>query len=667
MAERFGEADGFALATHAQGYMLIKAGRVAEGLALLDESMLAATRGDLSPMVTGIVYCGVILACQEVFEARRAQEWTAALTEWCEGQPDVVAFTGRCLVHRAEILQLGGAWLGCARGGAEGEAALHRRGEPRTRRPGALPGGRAPAAPRRLRGGRAGLPRGQPYGLGPAAGPRAAQARAGPSGRGGCVDSTRARRDRRAAETSGTAPRVRRDHARSGRRRRCGRRLSRARGARASASRARCSARWSLTRAARCTSRKAIRAQRSGRCVRPLDVWQELDAPYEVARTRELIGLACRALGDDEAATLELEAARAAFEELRAAPDAARVAALTAPAAHATARALGPRARGAPSRGGRAVEPRDRGRARHQRAHGRAAPAEHLREARRLVPHGRRLVRLRARARLIPTPRWSEMTTSSALASWLLPAMNPWPPRPTVAVSTKGAGDGDGRARGDADHRRGAGRPCRRLPPEVEEARLRHPRRERAHRRLVAQALAFASAVLAGELRRASGHGVSGPGPLLSDRSRDGRLPRVLRRAVRATRPIRDHRRRAGEERRRIHRDRRRSSARRGQRGRRDGCVPARAPDRSRVRVRARSRDSAAPLRRLPRPGATAARAGARGRRGALGRRHRVRGCARGLPDGSLRTGYRPDSGPPREPTDARWPGPYCASCGRGS
>ena len=196
---------------------------------------------------------------------------------------------------------------------------------------------------------------------------------------------------------------------------------------------------------------------------------------------------------------------------------------------------------------------------------------------------------------------------------------------------------------------------------------IRDPRRERARRRLVAQALALASAVLSGKFRRASGHGISGSDPLVSDRSRDGRLPRALREAVRASRPIRGHRRRAREERRRIRRDRRRSSARRGQRGRRDGCVPARAPDHSRVRGRARSRDSAAPLGRLPRTGATAAGTGARRRRGALGRRHRVRGCAA--------RGTRPCS---PEGTPARFPspsraggcashGPYCASCGHGS
>ena len=110
MAERFGHADGFALATHAQGAMLIKAGRVQEGLALLDEAMVAVTARELSPIVTGIVYCGVILACQEVYEVRRAREWTHALGRWWEQQQDMIAFTGRCLVHRAAILQLDGSW-----------------------------------------------------------------------------------------------------------------------------------------------------------------------------------------------------------------------------------------------------------------------------------------------------------------------------------------------------------------------------------------------------------------------------------------------------------------------------------------------------------------------------------------------------------------------------
>ena len=110
IGERFGDPDLFALAAHEQGHTLIRLGRLKEGLALLDESMVAVTAGELSPIASGIVYCGVILACQDAHELRRAQEWTAALTGWCERQPDLVAFTGRCLVHRAQIMQLHGAW-----------------------------------------------------------------------------------------------------------------------------------------------------------------------------------------------------------------------------------------------------------------------------------------------------------------------------------------------------------------------------------------------------------------------------------------------------------------------------------------------------------------------------------------------------------------------------
>jgi ATP/maltotriose-dependent transcriptional regulator MalT len=55
------------------------------------------------------------------------------------------------------------------------------------------------------------------------------------------------------------------------------------------------------------------------------EIWQQVEAPYPAARVRELVGLACRALGDDEGARLELDAARVVFERLGAAPDLARV------------------------------------------------------------------------------------------------------------------------------------------------------------------------------------------------------------------------------------------------------------------------------------------------------------------------------------------------------
>ena len=60
--------------------------------------------------MTGLMYCSVIEACRDVYELRRAREWTFALSRWCEQQSEMVAFTGVCLVHRAEIMQFHGAW-----------------------------------------------------------------------------------------------------------------------------------------------------------------------------------------------------------------------------------------------------------------------------------------------------------------------------------------------------------------------------------------------------------------------------------------------------------------------------------------------------------------------------------------------------------------------------
>ena len=110
IGERCGDADLIACTRHDQGRIRIQQGQVEKGLALLDEVMVAVTAGELSPLVTGLMYCSVIQACQEVYAFGRAREWTAALAQWCEEQPEMVAFTGVCRVHRAEIMQLRGAW-----------------------------------------------------------------------------------------------------------------------------------------------------------------------------------------------------------------------------------------------------------------------------------------------------------------------------------------------------------------------------------------------------------------------------------------------------------------------------------------------------------------------------------------------------------------------------
>jgi DNA-binding CsgD family transcriptional regulator len=330
IAERFGDADGFALATHGQGAMLIKAGRVQEGLALLDEAMVAVTARELSPIATGIVYCGVILACQEVYEVGRAREWTAALTRWCDGQPDVLAFTGRCLVHRAEIMQLNGDWpyaleeaqkakqrfLDTRNEGRVG-LALYREAELQR-----LLGEFEVAEDAYREASRHGW---EPQ-------PGLAQLRLAQ----GQVDVALSTIRRVVDEASDPLKRVGLLPAYV--------EIMLAAGDLEAASRAsreleKLAERYESTMLtgmvafasgavllANLDARGALSALR-----RAADVWQQLEAPYEIARTRELVGLACRALGDDDAATLELEAARAAFEQLRAQPDVERVAALLVP------------------------------------------------------------------------------------------------------------------------------------------------------------------------------------------------------------------------------------------------------------------------------------------------------------------------------------------------
>jgi DNA-binding NarL/FixJ family response regulator len=107
---RFEDRDLAAFAQNLLGDLYIRSGRVAEGLALLDEAMLSVSSGQLSPLITGLVYCSVIATCSKIQALDRAREWTAALSAWCASQPQLYTFIGRCMVHRSEISQLHGEW-----------------------------------------------------------------------------------------------------------------------------------------------------------------------------------------------------------------------------------------------------------------------------------------------------------------------------------------------------------------------------------------------------------------------------------------------------------------------------------------------------------------------------------------------------------------------------
>jgi DNA-binding CsgD family transcriptional regulator/tetratricopeptide (TPR) repeat protein len=323
IAERHGDRDLFALAIHAQGSMLIKDGRVSEGLALLDEGMVAVTSEDLLPIVTGMVYCGVILACQEVYEVRRAREWTLALTRWWKQQPQMMAFTGRCMVHRAEIMQLSGAWADALE---EARLAAQRLEETRNRAAGLAHYREGELL--RLRGefsaAEAAYREASRFGWEPQ--PGLAQLRLSQGKRDAAVAAIR----RATAETTEALKLAvllpacveimlaagETDEAREA-----------------------CREFEAVAQRFESAMLSAMVAYARGAVVladgdaqgalvtlrKAWQVWQELDAPYEIARTRALMSQACRALGDKDAATMELDAARAVFDELGAAPDLARL------------------------------------------------------------------------------------------------------------------------------------------------------------------------------------------------------------------------------------------------------------------------------------------------------------------------------------------------------
>lgn len=110
IADRFGETDLALLTSLTRATLCIEEGDTAAGVAMLDKVMATVTSGRASPIVTGLVYCAVISACQELFDLPRAQQWSAALAHWCDAQPDLVPYTGWCQIHRAEIMHVHGDW-----------------------------------------------------------------------------------------------------------------------------------------------------------------------------------------------------------------------------------------------------------------------------------------------------------------------------------------------------------------------------------------------------------------------------------------------------------------------------------------------------------------------------------------------------------------------------
>jgi DNA-binding NarL/FixJ family response regulator len=107
---RFAHRELVTSARIGEGRMLIYLGDITEGLALLDEAMVAIEAGELSPLAAGDAYCTVIDACSELFDLSRCRAWTESFVGWCDAQQELVLYRGHCFLHRAEVLELLGAW-----------------------------------------------------------------------------------------------------------------------------------------------------------------------------------------------------------------------------------------------------------------------------------------------------------------------------------------------------------------------------------------------------------------------------------------------------------------------------------------------------------------------------------------------------------------------------
>ena len=93
-----------------EGAVMVRQGRVEDGLAVLDEAMLPVHAGEVSPTWTGNLYCQLMALFTELADIPRARAWTEATERWCDRFSNAAMFLGICRVHRAQLLRLEGDW-----------------------------------------------------------------------------------------------------------------------------------------------------------------------------------------------------------------------------------------------------------------------------------------------------------------------------------------------------------------------------------------------------------------------------------------------------------------------------------------------------------------------------------------------------------------------------
>ncbi|HEU5417681.1 MAG TPA: LuxR C-terminal-related transcriptional regulator [Streptosporangiaceae bacterium] len=332
IGRRSGDPDVLGLALTQQGAALLMTADVAGAMRLLDEAMVAVVSAEVSPIAAGTVYCAVIAFCHLATDLDRAREWTEALDAWCGKQPEMLAFTGQCRVHRAQLLRRHGRWqeaveeaeLACERTARPEEVAAAGAARYEQAEVCRLRGDLATAESAYRQAGRYGHP----------PDPGLALLRLAQGDTAAAYEAVR----RAAAETAGTPRRVQLLPALAEVAVAAGD-LAAARQAAdeltAAAERAGVAALLAFADSAQATvalaEGHAARALPAGRSA--IERWRGLRMPYETARAHITVGLACRAAGDEDGCALELDAARHLLAGLGAGPDLARISALDRPAA----------------------------------------------------------------------------------------------------------------------------------------------------------------------------------------------------------------------------------------------------------------------------------------------------------------------------------------------
>ncbi|MDV6248046.1 protein kinase domain-containing protein [Rhodococcus opacus] len=315
----FADPDPMNIGLHQAGRVLVALGDIDGGTTLLDEAMVAVVAREVNATSSWWIYCSSINVCEYMSDFGRASAWTSEFEKWVRTQHGATAMSGSCRMHRSRILRLHGEWTDAEREARQ--ACAEQNGTI------AMDAGQAwyeIGEIRRLVGDL----------------PAAEEAFGHAGGYGWDVQPgmalLRAAQGRTDAAAAGLA-RALAEHPAD--------RLARAKLLPAQAEIAIASGNLQLARAAAeelaamvVSAPPAVRAaaaQIAG-AVRVADgdpagalpdlraavqIWADLDVPYEAARSHQLIGLACRAIGDEDTARLEWETCRAVFSRLGAVPD----------------------------------------------------------------------------------------------------------------------------------------------------------------------------------------------------------------------------------------------------------------------------------------------------------------------------------------------------------